>query len=736
MKTGLVAWLRQSLGRQVGLPLIVGALIISAIIVYVIYTIQVESVQRQATHQAASVIAQTLATRAVYTEFIVGKLKDDGLAVNVATDFVGTPGAIPLPATLVHMISDRVNEQGLYKINLISPWPINPAKGPSTPWEATAIAALVADPQTPQLKMETTADGQTRLLYMSADFASSEACVSCHNFLPESPKKDFKKDDMMGALIVEVPLTEQLATARLQAGWISLGLLSGLTIFVAFVLLIQQRLVIEPAQRLAQVAQQLAQGDLAIDLATRADNEIGQMTRAFADLVDYIKGMTGVARRIAAGDLTVEVVPQSDQDVMGNALAQMLVNLRQLVQAVVENAAQVNAAAAQLMATASESAQATSQIAHTIQQVAQGIQQQTTAISQTVFSVEQVKRAIHGVARGAQEQAQAVNRSATLTGQINQAVQQVAANAQAGAQAAAGAAQTARVGAQTVAANIQGMDSIKTKVGLSAENIQALGQLSERIGLIVETIDDIASQTNLLALNAAIEAARAGEHGKGFAVVAAEVRKLAEKSAAATKEIGGLIKHIQQTVVKAVVTMNEGVQEVESGTVRAQEAGQVLHHILQAAETVSQQVTEIAAAAQQMRAAANEMVSAMDRVGAVVEENAATTEQMAASTNAVAETIETIASVSEENGAALEEVSASAKEMAMQVAGVTTAAQALNAMAQALQALMALFQLDASAPWLALKTPFGHHPKSTGVSANGGYRPSNELGNSKRQQIQ
>lgn len=448
---------------------------------------------------------------------------------------------------------------------------------------------------------------------------------------------------------------------------------------------------------------------------TRPLSKVVYVSRQIAeiDLPSFTKGLSELAK----GDLgaTVDVTAQplaiDQKDEIGKLAAgfnvmiaglqesgisfnNTIANLKNLIGQVADNANGLNVASNQLASAAEQAGQATSQISITVQQVAKGTSDQSQSVNLTVGAVEQMSQAISGVAKGAQEQSKAISKASEVTAQISAAIQQVAGNVAAVTRDSAAAAEAARSGTSTVDETLQGMQSIKIKVGASAEKVQEMGKRSEEIGAIVETIEDIASQTNLLALNAAIEAARAGEHGKGFAVVADEVRKLAERSSQATKEIGGLITGIQKTVDEAVKAMEEGSKEVEIGVVSANKAGTALSDILTAALAVNKQAVEAGNAADLMNVSAGELVSAVDSVSAVVEENTAATEEMAANSTEVTQSIENIASVSEENSAAIEQVSASTEEMRAQVDEVNASAQSLADIAKVLTEVVAKFKLS------------------------------------------
>jgi methyl-accepting chemotaxis protein len=220
-------------------------------------------------------------------------------------------------------------------------------------------------------------------------------------------------------------------------------------------------------------------------------------------------------------------------------------------------------------------------------------------------TVEQTDKAI-------KENISATENVTHAVAEISRALEETATNAQKVAAASEEAAALAQSGEDAVRRTIQSIGLIKQTVLGSAEKVQQLAARANQIGDIVKLIDDIADQTNLLALNAAIEAARAGEQGKGFAVVASEVRKLAEKTSRATKDIGDLIKTTQDETAAAVDAMHVGSQEVEEGSNLGAEAGNALQQILDSVARNTEQVQNISAAVEEMTAAANEILNAVE----------------------------------------------------------------------------------------------------------------------------
>ena len=251
------------------------------------------------------------------------------------------------------------------------------------------------------------------------------------------------------------------------------------------------------------------------------------------------------------------------------------------------------------------------------------------AVHATASASSQISSSSEEMAAGAQEQSSQTAEVASAVEQMTKTIVETTKNSARASESAKNAGTIAKDGGKVVSETIEGMNRIADVVKNSAVIVQALGKSSNEIGEIVQVIDDIADQTNLLALNAAIEAARAGEQGRGFAVVADEVRKLAERTTKATKEIATMIRQIQKDTEGAVVSMNEGTTEVEKGKVLADKAGQALKQIISGAEEVVDISTQVAAASEEQSSAAEQISRNIESISSVTNQSASGVQQIA-----------------------------------------------------------------------------------------------------------
>lgn len=477
----------------------------------------------------------------------------------------------------------------------------------------------------------------------------------------------------------------------------TLGTIGGVCACVAaalFIIMIHI-VVSRPLRKVTDTWEAVAQGDTGQALDDiRSHDEVGAVAHSCRLVLLRMQEMLNIAESMAAGDLSLEIKPQSEKDTLMIAFAQMAENQRNLIGKSKTIAKSVAEASKQLTKAAEQTAQATQQIAATIQQVARGASEQSASLQQTAAGVEQLSGAIDQIAAGAQEQAKDVGGTTEMVKRVSEAITEVSDNARTGAEAWRNTAVSAADGARKTHETTEGMGRIKKSMESVSVRVAELGQRSEEIGNIVATIDDIAAQTNLLALNAAIEAARAGEQGRGFAVVADEVRKLAERSSLATREIAAIVGGIQTGVREAVNAMQQGTKETEIGYKLAADAGGALDEILSRSHSVGRQVEEISIAAGELQELSSGMVEAIDRINHVVEQNAAATEQMRSSSETVSRSVENSAGVSEQNSASAQEVSASVEEMSAQVEETLAAAQSLADMSEELEKSVAVFKTE------------------------------------------
>ncbi len=508
-------------------------------------------------------------------------------------------------------VSQSLDASAKYRYDLLSKFNINKDKGLRNEFENRAWDALSQEPQTPYMDLISIGQG-VEVRYATADVAGAKACVSCHNNHDASPKKDFKLGDLMGILVVAVPVTQDAGLAKelLNANGVSKNdaIEKTRTLFEAtlnalknggstFIDLAMTQPVSIAANTDPKIVAQYAKvGDLWEELqvavnATREDNadfSSGQFVGRLRTIRD--RGMACLKEMDAAVTM-LQTNSNSRTAMMQNiqygALALAVITLvfvlyyirrritgpiNRIITSLNEGADQVNDAA--------------SQVSTASQQSAEGASEQASSLEETSSALEQMAAMTRTNAENAKE-------ANTLSAQ-------------------------ARDAAQTGDATMHKLNEAMTAINESS------GQISK----IIKVIEEIAFQTNLLALNAAVEAARAGEHGKGFAVVADEVRNLAQRAAMAAGETTGLIEN--------------SVNRAKEGTEVASDVGQALSAIVGDVTKVTDLIDGISKASEEQAQGVDQVntaVSQMDKVtqqnAAGAEESAAAAEQLSAQANTV-----------------------------------------------------------------------------------------------------
>lgn len=259
-----------------------------------------------------------------------------------------------------------------------------------------------------------------------------------------------------------------------------------------------------------------------------------------------------------------------------------------------------------------------------------------TAVQVSAAAQETQSTAMH-LAEASEHQAQEIAGASAAVNEMAVSIDQVSANAAESAAVAERSVGIAHKGAEVVQNTISGMDTIREQIQETSKRIKRLGESSQEIGDIVSLINDIADQTNILALNAAIQASMAGDAGRGFAVVADEVQRLAERSAAATKQIEQLVKTIQTDTNEAVISMEQTTAEVVRGARLAQDAGVALEEIETVSRSLADLIQNISNAARQQAASAGHISNTMNVIQEITSQTTAGTIATARSIGNLAE---------------------------------------------------------------------------------------------------
>ncbi len=523
---------------------------------------------------------------------------------------------------------------------------------PSDPASRRAVAATA-----PQVQ-EYTADGEDRL----------ERVLPLHS--PDGKA--------VGVLRIAVKLATVNRHLR-DLLWWSLGV--GIVSFVVatyLVMLFMTRTITDPLAVMVGTAARLAAGDLTQHVTADGSPEITQLGAAINGMTvnlrdtlsrvnqtmdglsDAMKIMNEATKKMSRGARVQHEAGEQTAATVNEMLAS--------IRSVAENAAEMSTTVADASASAAELAASVEEVADNAGGLSAAAEDTAASIVQTLASIRQVSENTEALSAAAEQTSSSITEMSSTVKSVEQKSLDAAKLAELVAQ------RSSEQGMAAAREAISGMENIRTTVETTAEMINRLGKRSQEIGQILKVIDEVTDQTSLLALNAAILAAQAGEHGKGFAVVAEEIRELAERTAASTKEIANVIAAVQQDTANSVQAMAKGRAAVENGVelvkITNDVFGLVAESSKQSAEmarAIELTTAEQAKGVSQINDAAVNIASQIDRIAAAMQEQQKGSER-------IAHAAEKMRDITRQMKSSTEEQTVGSKQIAKAIEAVTTQA--------------------------------------------------------------
>ena len=513
--------------------------------------------------------------------------------------------------------------------------PRNPKNSPDA-YETDVLARLDKE----NLKEYWSIDEATNKLRYFRPVKLTEECLKCHGdpatslrLWGNSNGKDitgvtmegWKTGEMHGAFELKMDMDPLQAAVSKKSFTIALLFGIGTTMIIGIIMLVAGK-ISKPIYSLKDAANKVAEGNNDIEVEVDTDDEIGHLADSFNIMVKNIKQANDDLINEKAGiEKKVEIAVKESEEqkkYLADSVSKILHQMEKFSQGDLTVNLRSEREGDDIALLCEGFNKSVTNIRDMILQVGEAVQATASASAQISSSTEEM-------AAGAQEQKIQSAEVASAVEEMSKTIVETTQNAGMASEKSEQAGEIALNGGNDVRSTIEGMNRIAEVVKNSAEIVKELGKNSNEIGEIVQVINDIADQTNLLALNAAIEAARAGEQGRGFAVVADEVRKLAERTTKATKEIANMIKTIQNDTTGAVTAIEKGTQEVEKGKLLAGNAGETLNKIISSSSEVVDVINQVAAASEQQSRAAEQISKNIEGINNVTHETALGIQQVA-----------------------------------------------------------------------------------------------------------